>query len=58
MLAIGAGGLDVAVAMAGGEYYITMPQVVRWNSPVLCAKVKGFIPDISTFRLGSKRIRK
>jgi len=29
MLAIGAGGLDVAVAMAGGEYYITMPQVVQ-----------------------------
>ncbi len=29
MLAIGAGGLDVAVAMAGGEYYITMPQIVR-----------------------------
>lgn len=29
MLAIGAGGLDVAVAMAGGEYYITMPEVVK-----------------------------
>lgn len=29
MLAIGAGGLDVAVAMAGGEYYITMPNIVR-----------------------------
>ncbi len=29
MLAIGAGGLDVAVAMAGGEYYITMPKVVK-----------------------------
>ncbi|SHD77488.1 aconitate hydratase [Schnuerera ultunensis] len=29
MLAIGAGGLDVAVAMAGGEYYITMPQIVK-----------------------------
>ena len=28
MLAIGAGGLDVAVAMAGGPYYLTMPQVV------------------------------
>ena len=25
MLAIGAGGLDVAVAMGGGPYYITMP---------------------------------
>lgn len=29
MLAIGAGGLDVAVAMAGGEYYITMPSIVK-----------------------------
>ena len=27
MLAIGAGGLDVAVAMAGGPYYLTMPKV-------------------------------
>ena len=26
MLAIGAGGLDVAVAMGGGAYYLTMPQ--------------------------------
>lgn len=29
MLAIGAGGLDVAVAMAGGEYFITMPEIVN-----------------------------
>lgn len=29
MLAIGAGGLDVAAAMAGIPYYITMPQVVK-----------------------------
>lgn len=29
MLAIGAGGLDVAVAMAGGEYFITMPYIVK-----------------------------
>lgn len=29
MLAIGAGGLDVAVAMAGGEYFITMPEIVK-----------------------------
>lgn len=29
MLAIGAGGLDVAVAMAGGEYFITMPSIVK-----------------------------
>lgn len=29
MLAIGAGGLDVAVAMAGDPYYITMPELVE-----------------------------
>jgi aconitate hydratase len=29
MLAIGAGGLDVAVAMGGGPYFFTMPAVVR-----------------------------
>ncbi|MBR1456061.1 MAG: aconitate hydratase [Oscillospiraceae bacterium] len=29
MLAFGAGGLDVAVAMGGGAYYINMPQVIR-----------------------------
>ncbi len=31
MLAMGAGGLDVAVAMGGGTYYITMPKMVRVN---------------------------
>ncbi|MBE6791974.1 MAG: aconitate hydratase [Ruminococcaceae bacterium] len=29
MLAFGAGGLDVAVAMGGGTYYITMPRIVK-----------------------------
>ena len=29
MLAMGAGGLDVAVAMGGGTYYIPMPTMVR-----------------------------
>ncbi len=29
MLAMGAGGLDVAVAMGGGTYYIPMPKTVR-----------------------------
>jgi aconitate hydratase len=29
MLAIGAGGMDVAVAMGGGPYYLNMPQVVN-----------------------------
>ena len=29
MIAIGAGGMDVAVAMGGGTYYITCPKVVK-----------------------------
>ncbi len=29
MIAIGAGGLDVAVAMGGGAYYITYPKIVK-----------------------------
>lgn len=29
MIAIGAGGLDVAVAMGGGPYYITMPKICK-----------------------------
>jgi aconitate hydratase len=29
MLAMGAGGLDVAVAMGGGTYYITMPRMIK-----------------------------
>ncbi len=31
MLAIGAGGLDVAVAMAGGAFFLSFPRVVRVN---------------------------
>ncbi len=43
MLAMGAGGLDVAVSMGGGAYYITMPKMVRINltgklSPWVSAK--------------------
>lgn len=38
MLAMGAGGLDVAVAMGGGPYYITMPKVLRVN-------LTGKLPD-------------
>ncbi|NLW07654.1 MAG: aconitate hydratase [Clostridia bacterium] len=37
-LAIGAGGLDVAVAMAGGPFYFNMPAVVRVN-------LTGRLPD-------------
>ncbi len=43
MLAMGAGGLDVAVAMGGGTFYITMPEIVKVNltgklSPWVAAK--------------------
>ncbi|MBQ3691988.1 MAG: aconitate hydratase, partial [Clostridia bacterium] len=43
MLAMGAGGLDVAVAMGGGASYITMPKMVKVNltgklSPWVSAK--------------------
>ena len=31
MLAMGAGGLDVAVAMGGGAYYITLPKMYKVN---------------------------
>lgn len=40
MLAIGAGGLDVAAAMAGEPYYITMPQVVNIR---LTGKLRPFV---------------
>ena len=40
MLAFGAGGLDVAVAMGGGAYYITMPQVVKIN---LTGKLRDWV---------------
>jgi len=43
MLAMGAGGLDVAVAMGGGAYYISMPKMYKVNltgklSPWVSAK--------------------
>lgn len=43
MLAMGAGGMDVAVAMGGGAYYITMPKMYKVNltgklSPWVSAK--------------------
>ena len=38
MLGMGAGGLDVAVAMGGGAYYITMPKIIRVN-------LVGKLPD-------------
>jgi aconitate hydratase len=38
MIAIGAGGLDVAVAMGGGAYYMTCPKVIKVN-------LEGKLPD-------------
>ncbi len=40
MLAMGAGGLDVAVAMGGGAYYITMPKMYKVN---LTGKLREFV---------------
>ena len=40
MLAMGAGGLDVAVAMGGGAYYITMPKMYKVN---LTGKLLPFV---------------
>ena len=46
MLAFGAGGLDVAVAMGGGAYYITMPKLIKVE---LIGKLRSFVTakDIS-----------
>ncbi len=38
MLAMGAGGLDVAVAMGGGAYYINMPKIIG-------VELRGKLPD-------------
>ena len=40
MMAIGAGGLDVAVAMAGGAFYLTYPKVIKIN---LTGKLKPWV---------------
>jgi len=40
MLAFGAGGLDVAVAMGGGAYFITMPKMYKVN---LTGKLNPFV---------------
>ncbi|MBR2927290.1 MAG: aconitate hydratase [Clostridia bacterium] len=40
MLAFGAGGLDVAVAMGGGAYYITMPKMYKVN---LTGRLRPFV---------------
>ena len=40
MLAFGAGGMDVAVAMGGGAYYITMPKMYKVH---LTGKLRPFV---------------
>ncbi len=40
MLSFGAGGMDVAVAMGGGAYYITMPKMFKVN---LTGKLNPFV---------------
>lgn len=40
MIAIGAGGLDVAVAMAGGPFYITYPKIINIH---LTGKLKPWV---------------
>lgn len=40
MLGMGAGGLDVAVAMGGGTYYITMPKMIKIN---LVGKLSNYV---------------
>jgi len=40
MLGMGAGGLDVAVAMGGGAYYITMPKMIKIN---LVGKLSSYV---------------
>ena len=40
MLAFGAGGMDVAVAMGGGAYYITMPKMFKVN---LTGKLRPYV---------------
>lgn len=49
MLAFGAGGLDVAVAMGGGAYYITMPKMFKVN-------LTGRLPDFVTAKDVSLRL--
>lgn len=62
MIAIGAGGLDVAVAMAGGPFYLTTPQVVNVRltgklSPWVSAKdVILKVLEIMTVKGGVGRI--
>jgi aconitate hydratase len=43
MIAIGAGGIDVAVAMGGGEFFLTAPKVIKVN---LTGKLSNVAKDV------------
>ncbi len=61
MLAMGAGGLDVAVAMGGGAYYITMPKMFKVNLTGTSAPVRhreGYQPGAAADSLGQGRCRR
>ena len=62
MLAIGAGGLDVAVAMGGGAYYLTYPKVVgiRLSGSLpygVAAKDHWQTPELAEIRFWSGLVR-
>ncbi|MDR1572436.1 MAG: aconitate hydratase [Clostridiales Family XIII bacterium] len=56
MLAIGAGGLDVAVAMASGEYSLTVPDVFRIE---LSGRLRPWVSakDVILFVLGELSVK-
>lgn len=62
MIAIGAGGLDVAIAMAGGEYNIIMPKIVnvkligKLNSPASAKDIILEVLKIFTVKGGVNKI--
>ncbi|MCD4734483.1 MAG: hypothetical protein K8R53_00440 [Bacteroidales bacterium] len=48
MLAIGLGGLDVAVVMGGAPYYVKMPKVV--GVKLTGKPTPGYLPKTSSWR--------
>ena len=55
MLGMGAGGLDVAVAMGGGTYYITMPKIIKIN---LIGKLSDYVGGKGCYPRGSSPPRR
>ena len=61
MLAFGAGGMDVAVAMGGGAYYITMPKMFKVNLTGTLRPVRhrqGHQPRAAAHPVGQGRRRR